>query len=187
MGLRTHREPEMAAVTPSVTREGSAPDPLCPKLLILWRVRDRGGLLLIPGVSFRLTTTVTFTRLTNACPHARCTMSKNSSDLKTRAQVIVGTARRSRTQAGPAWRQSATICTHRDPDYESGGRRFESFRARQRLIEVDSEFLIDFFGLDIAACRGSTGATRGSIWTLCGRACARGTVSFADANVPPAG
>jgi hypothetical protein len=50
----------------------------------------------------------------------------------------------------------------RAPDYESGGQEFESLRARQQLLDIDSEFLRDFCPIDIVFSRGSTGATPGS-------------------------
>ena len=36
----------------------------------------------------------------------------------------------------------------RVPNYESGGQEFESLRARQHLIDFESEFLRDFCALD---------------------------------------
>jgi hypothetical protein len=49
-------------------------------------------------------------------------------------------------------------------DYESGGQEFESLRARHQLFDFDSEFLRDFFSLDIGWSQGSTGATQQVIW-----------------------
>jgi hypothetical protein len=49
--------------------------------------------------------------------------------------------------------------SRRAPDYESGGQEFESLRARHQLFDFDSEFLRDFFSLDIGWSQGSTGAT----------------------------
>jgi hypothetical protein len=51
----------------------------------------------------------------------------------------------------------------RASDYESEGRTFESFRARQQLFDFESEFRRDFSYLDIRLVWGSTGATRHSI------------------------
>jgi len=48
-------------------------------------------------------------------------------------------------------------------DFESEGREFESLRARQQPVEIDSEFLREILVLDIAVLRGSTGATRDSV------------------------
>ena len=47
----------------------------------------------------------------------------------------------------------------RAPDFESGGREFESLWARQQRIDFDSEFLRVFLPVDIGIVQGSTGAT----------------------------
>ena len=51
-------------------------------------------------------------------------------------------------------RQAPVAQLDRALDYESRGREFESLRARQQLIDFDSEFLRDFLPLDIRSVAG---------------------------------
>ena len=56
--------------------------------------------------------------------------------------------RSARPPSGPAGK-APVAQLDRAPDYESGGQEFESLRARQQLIDLESEFPSGFCPLDI--------------------------------------